>query len=197
MNRLKFFALAAMAFALFATTQAAANVLLNPGFETDAVLDAEPSPLVTDWSAFNGASTASANLAPVRSGIGSLWGPGFGAFSVPGAFQTFPANPGEIWDLQGYFLTPETLPADATNALLKIVWNDARGIAILPVEILIGTDDGPDFPGVASVPRLRRHLHAEHLAFHAGACRRTAGHGYSGLVRALRRPNRSGNCLFR
>jgi hypothetical protein len=80
--------------------------------------------------------------------------PGFGGFSVPGAFQTFPANPGETWDLQGYFLTPETLPADDTNALLKIVWNDELGAAIRPVEILIGTDDGPDFPGVASVPRL-------------------------------------------
>jgi len=154
MNRLKFFALAAMAFALFTTTQAAANVLTNPGFEDDAVLDAEPSPFVNGWSAQNGMSTASANLAPVRSGIGSLWAPGFGAFSVPVAWQNFPANPGEIWDLQGYFLTPETLPADDTNALLKIVWNDELGVAIRPVEILIGTDDGPTFRGVASVPRL-------------------------------------------
>ena len=38
--------------------------------------------------------------------------------------------------------------------LLKIVWNDELGVAIRPVEILIGTDDGPDFRGVASVPRL-------------------------------------------
>ena len=93
MNRLKFLALAAMALALFTTTQAAANLLLNPGFETDAVLDAEPSPFVTDWSAFNGASTASKNLAPARSGIGSLWGPGFGIFrsrSVP----NFSGEPG-------------------------------------------------------------------------------------------------------
>lgn len=154
MNRLMYLALAAMALAQITTTQAAANLLANPGFETDAVFGAEPSPFVTDWSAFNGMSTASADLAPVRSGVGSLWAPGFGAFSVPVAFQNFPANPGEIWDLQGYFLTPETLPADATNALLKIVWNDELGAAIQAGEVLIGTDDGPDFPGVASVPRL-------------------------------------------
>lgn len=153
MNRLKFLALAALALTLFTTTQAAANLFANPGFETDAVLDAEPT-IVTDWITFNGAATASKNLAPARSGIGSLWGPGYGSYSVPGAYQTFPANPGEIWDLQGYFLTPETLPADATNALLKIVWNDENGAAIQAGAIQIGTDDGPDFPGVASVPRL-------------------------------------------
>lgn len=74
----------------------------------------------------------------------------FRSRSVP----NFSGEPGETWDLQGYFLTPETLPADATNALFKIVWNDENGAAILAGEVLIGTDDGPDFPGVASVPRL-------------------------------------------
>src|SRR4029077_2088496 len=70
----------------------AANVLLNPGFETDAVLNSPPVGGATDWSTFGNSSTASSPLDPVHSGIGSLKLAGGGGFGVPGAYQTFPAS---------------------------------------------------------------------------------------------------------
>lgn len=153
MNRLKFVALAAMALTLFATTCASANVLSNPGFEDDAVPDAEPTPFVNGWTAFNGATTASASLDPVRTGIGSLRLAGPGGFTVPGAFQIFPANPGEIWDLQGYMLTPDALPTDITFGLLKIVFGDGTK-DLAPGEILIGQAAPTANPGIESLPFL-------------------------------------------
>ena len=44
----------------------AANILVNPGFETDAVLNAAPVGGATGWTTFGNATTASANLDPVR-----------------------------------------------------------------------------------------------------------------------------------
>lgn len=153
MNRLKFLSLAAMAFALFSATPAAANQLLNAGFETDAVFGAEPFPGALDWNTFGNANTASADLDPVRTGIGSLQLVGGGGFGVPGAFQTFPANPGETWDLQGYMLTENALPANATFGLLKIVWSD--GVSDLPpAAIIFGQADASAFPGIQALPFL-------------------------------------------
>ena len=63
MKCMKFFAPAAIAVALFAATQAAANQLANAGFETDAVLNAAPVPGATGWTTFGpAAGTASAEL---------------------------------------------------------------------------------------------------------------------------------------
>ena len=153
MQRLKLGALVAIVGALVAGNQAAANVLVNPGFETDAVLNAAPVPGATGWNSFGNVNTASANLDPVRSGIGSLQTVGGGGFSVPGAFQTFPASPGEIWDFQGYMLTENALPADATFGLLKIVWSD--GVMDLPPgQINVGQPGPPANPGIESLPFL-------------------------------------------
>jgi hypothetical protein len=126
------------------------NVLTNAGFETDAVLDAPPVLGATDWDAFNGASTASATNNPTRTGIGSLQLPGFGGFGVPGASQTFPASPGQVWDFQGYMLTPDTLPPGATFGLLKIVWSDGT-IDLPPGTVNIGTANFAN-PGIESTP---------------------------------------------
>jgi len=129
------------------------NLLTNGGFETDAVLDAAPVTGATSWDAFNGASTASATNDPTRTGIGSLQLPGVGGFFVPGASQTFAASPGQIWDFQGYMLTPGTLPADATFGLLKIVWSD--GTSDLPASTVnIGSAVGGANPGIESTPFL-------------------------------------------
>jgi hypothetical protein len=153
MNRLSFYALVLMTFALMAVSQAAAqNVILNPGFEADAVVDQPPLiNFATDWTQLfnNAASVSSPDI--VRTGIGSLKLEGGGGFGVPGAFQTFPANPGEIWDLQGYVYVPTALPADATFGLLKIVFGD--GSADLPPgEILIGQAAPAANPGIESLP---------------------------------------------
>lgn len=203
MNRWKFFALAALAAMLCASTQAMANVLANPGFETDAVFGAPPVGGATGWTTFGNATTASANLDPVRSGIGSLRLAGSGGFSVPGAFQTFPASPGEIWDFQGYMLTPSTLPADATFGLLKIVWSN--GVNDLPPgPINIGQPGPPANPGIeslpflnsASIPNVWQFTQAQGVApagtmqvgFFALFVDQSAGIGYFDDLRATRIP---------
>lgn len=145
--------LACTALLAVATTGIAANVLLNPGFETDAVLNNPPVPVATDWTTFNGAKTASSPTDPTRTGIGSLQLPGNGGFGVPGAYQTFPAVPGQLWDFQGYMRATNTLPANATFALLKIVWSD--GITDLqPAGATIGNPLTGGNPGIESTPFL-------------------------------------------
>jgi hypothetical protein len=140
---------------MLAIERASANQLANAGFETDAVLGQEPIPVPSDWSTFGVANAASANLDPVRTGIGSLQLVGAGAFGVPGAFQTLPASPGQVWDLQGYMLTKEALPANATFGLLKIVFGDGVGDLQIPAEnVVAGQADSPDFPGIVALPQL-------------------------------------------
>jgi hypothetical protein len=143
-----------LAVALFAATPAAAQ-LLNPGFETDAVMGQEPVPSVTDWTVAGGgmSSTTSATLDPVRSGVGSLQLVGVGGFGVPVVYQPLPATPGETWDFQGYIRTEEALTA-GTRALLKIVFHDANAVMDLqPGAVNIGMADVPEFPGIVPVPQ--------------------------------------------
>ncbi len=138
--------------ALSAAPQAMAQ-LLNGGFETDAFLDQEPVPFVSDWSGFGGFFTTSANLNPARTGVGALQLVGGGAFGVPGAFQTFPATPGQVWDLQGYMRTNEALPAGATFGLLKIVFGDGA-VDLEPAAVNIGQLGPAANPGVEALPFL-------------------------------------------
>jgi len=147
------FATAVIAVALVAQ-QAAANVLVNGGFETDAVLNAPPVGGATGWTTFGpSATTASANLDPVHAGIGSLRLAGNGNFTVPGANQTFSASPGELWNFEGYMLTPSALPTDATFGLLKIVWSNGV-IDLPPGPITVGQAGPGANPGVESLPFL-------------------------------------------
>ena len=124
--------------------------------QTDAVLNAPPTPTVTSWATFGPIppATASASIDPTRTGIGSLKLSGAGGFGVPGAVQTFPASPGQVWDLQGYTLTPTALPGNDTFGLLKIVYRDGSGqdLPMEPSDVLIGQAAAPDFPGGESLP---------------------------------------------
>lgn len=126
-----------------ATAALAQNVLTNAGFEDG----------VNGWTTFNGAAAGTAPTDPVRTGNGSLMLPGFGGFGVPGAYQTFPASPGELWDFQGYMLTPSTLPGGATFGLLKIVWSDGT-VDIPPGTAIVGNANNGQFPGIESTPFL-------------------------------------------
>src|SRR4051812_806131 len=153
MKRLGFFALVSIGFAVFATPHSAANELLNPGFEADAVMDSPPTPVVSGWSTFGNSNTASASLDPVHTGTGSLRLAGAGSFGVPGAYQILPANPGDVWDLQGYMLTKAPLPADATFGLLKIVWSDGAN-DLDPGTITIGQPGPTGNPGIEAVAHL-------------------------------------------
>jgi hypothetical protein len=147
---------AGLAVILLAAPQASAQ-LLNPGFETDALMDQEPLPFVTDWQIFGGGEkyTASAPTHPVRTGVGSLQLVGLGGFGVPLALQTFPAEPGQVWDLQAYIRVEEALTA-GTRALVKIVFRDLDlAVDLQPAAVNIGVPD-PDgnFPGVIPDPQV-------------------------------------------
>lgn len=130
-----------------------ANQLANSGFEADAVSGAAPVGGATGWNTFGNAATASLPLDPVHSGIGSLKLTGGGGFSVPGANQTFPASEGQVWNFEGYMLTPSSLPADATFGLLKIVWSNGTN-DLPPGQINVGQAGPAANPGVESLPFL-------------------------------------------
>ncbi len=144
-------------------TAYAFNELLNPGFETDAVENQEPVFGATDW--FNQGtgiqSTVSAPLEPVRSGIGSLQLVSeLGGYGVPLMVQTLPAAPGQQWDLQGYMLQKDQLPAGNTFAILKIVFDDGglidpEGLVhdLEPAKVNIGAADAQPYPGIVSAPQ--------------------------------------------
>jgi hypothetical protein len=155
MQRITPWALAVIAIigALSAGSPSAANQLANAGFESGAALGNPPAPGATGWMTFGNANTVSANLDPVRTGVGSLQLVGGGGFGVPGASQTFPASPGQIWDLQGYMLTENALPPDTTFGLLKIVWGNGTN-DLPPAGILIGQAGPAANPGVESLPFL-------------------------------------------
>jgi hypothetical protein len=126
---------------------------MNPGFEADAVLDQPPVPAPTGWTSFGNSNTASATLEPVHTGMGSLQLAGGGGFGVPGSFQTFPAKPGQVWDLQGYMFTKDALPTGATFGLLKIVFGSGSG-DLEPAAITIGQAGPTANPGIEALPFL-------------------------------------------
>jgi PEP-CTERM motif len=142
----------ATALALAAALPAAANVLANPGFEADAATGNPPAPGASGWTTFGLSWTASGPAEPTRNGIGSLRLDGPGSFSVPGAFQAFPATAGQTWDLTGHMLSTGMLPPDATFGLLKIVWSD--GFSFLPPGVvIIGQPNYVDY-GIEALPFL-------------------------------------------
>jgi hypothetical protein len=152
-RKLKWFGGAVLALTCLAATARATNILVNPGFETDAVLNAAPVAGATGWMTFGNAATASAPNDPVLGGIGSLKLAGGGNFSVPGADQSFPASPGQTWDLQGFMLTPATLASNATFGLLKIVFNNGTN-DLPPGAINFGQAGPVANPGIESLPQL-------------------------------------------
>jgi hypothetical protein len=90
-----------------------------------------------------------------RDGAYSLEFTGAGGWSVPQAFQTVPAKPGEEYHLSGYMYTPALLPADATSGFVKIVFRDEFGTDLPPASITIGGPSGdPNYPGAESRPAL-------------------------------------------
>jgi hypothetical protein len=134
----------------------AQNLLLNSGFEDDAVTGAEPVPFATGWNLVNGGtkSTVSAPNSPVHTGTGALELTGPGGYQVPLGLQSFPAEPGQTYDLQGW-IRVNTALTGATRAVLKITFRDLNAAMDLePASVSIGTADTPDFPGILAAPQL-------------------------------------------
>ena len=143
---------AGLVLTLAVATPSSANLLVNPGFETDAVSGAAPVAGATGWD--TSGETASSPMDPVRSGIGSLKLTSNGNFEVPTALQEFPASPGEEYNMNGWMLTPTALPSNITFGLLKIVFRDAAGMDLEPASVSIGQFGPPADPGVESLPFL-------------------------------------------
>jgi hypothetical protein len=127
--------------AVAASTTTLANVLVNPGFETDAGIGNPPTTTVTGWSKGGpvGDILTSSSPGPTHSGIGSLLLGAPAGFAVPVAYQTIAASPGQTWDLSGYMLVTNQLPANSTFGLIKIVWLDAGSNVLTPGSAIIGT----------------------------------------------------------
>jgi hypothetical protein len=118
----------------------ASNLIVNGGFELG-------------WPE-NWATWGSATAMQSHSGSFSLQLSASGGFTVPSAFQTIPASPGDLFNLSGYLLTPAILPGNSTFGLLKIVFKDAGGNDLEPASINIGTAAAGPYFGAESLPVL-------------------------------------------
>jgi hypothetical protein len=116
--------------ALFGTTvpTMAANMLANPGFENPVLVAGDTFGAV-GWTVFGG-GTYTIKLAP-HSGDNAF--KTFGQTS--GAFQDFPAAPGQLWEGSAWILNPSfDAMAGSQIATANIEWRDAGGglISFLP-----------------------------------------------------------------
>ena len=122
MNRILACAVSA-ALALVGTSASveAANLLANPGFE-DPVLTGGDTFGAVDWNVFGG-GTYTIKLAP-HSGDNAF--KTFGQTS--GAYQDFPAAPGQLWQGSAWVLNPSfdaMVPSQIATA--NIEWHDGGG----------------------------------------------------------------------
>lgn len=119
-----------------------ANLLANGDFDSGSTLG---------WTTYGSASSVST---VAQGGSHSLRLATFGGFSVPSAYQTVQASPGEEFNLSGYMYTPAPLPTDQTFGLFKIVFEDHLGNDLSPASISVGTPAAPANPGAESIPVL-------------------------------------------
>lgn len=136
--------IATLTIASMAVSVCAQNLLTNGDFEDGA----------NGWAElFNGAAV---NSDYVRSGASSLMLEGTGAWSVPGAYVSLPANPGDVFNFQGYLGVDTQLvdPGALMVGLFKIVWSDGSSDLdpLVPDTALIGTPLTGTDPGIEATP---------------------------------------------
>lgn len=127
MRALRFGIAAAAAAAMGAAGTASANVLVNPGFESPAIVPpaVEYGGAGDGWTAFNAVFTVSSAVVTPNSGDQCLKTFGGGA---NGAFQEFPASPGEIWNGGVWMLNSSSdLMANGQVAAVNIEWHKSNG----------------------------------------------------------------------
>ena len=106
---------------------AAPNLLIDPGFEAQTTSPTNDG--VAGWTLFNGAAF-STDVA--RTGTHSM--KDFGNGSVPGSFETFPASPGQQFELTGFGLTPTVLAGNPGFGILQVAYFDSAGNNLGTVE---------------------------------------------------------------
>jgi hypothetical protein len=115
----------------------AANVLINPGFETGTAVGNGDVGGAPGWSAFgNTFNVSSPNPTPVGPHSGTGAEKEFGTFpGVSGVFQTFPTTPGSAWSLSGFGLNASSDAMQADNfGTLKISFQDAGNNELLGID---------------------------------------------------------------
>jgi hypothetical protein len=118
---------------LAATSAWATNLITDPGFESQTVA---PNPDPTNapgWSTFNGAAFSN-SAAPAHTGSWVMSMPaGKGGFTVPGAFESFAASPGQTYTLSGWVYTPSTLtPLENDFAILQLAYFTGSALNATP-----------------------------------------------------------------
>ncbi len=106
------------------STTSRANLLVDPGSEGSVTSPSGNG--VGGWTFFNG-GVFSTDFAHSGTNANKLAGPG--GFTVPGAYQTFPASAGQIFTMTAFGLTP-TVPGTNVNtwgALQITYWSGPAG----------------------------------------------------------------------
>lgn len=128
------------------TTTPGTNLLANPGFEFGT----------TDWDLNLSDGSAAASSAYAHGGSDSLVidSTGAGDWASPNASQSFPAIPGDVFNMQGYMLNPAASPITGSSfGLFKIEFRDSGGTPLEPI-VEIGSSAGAPWYGAESTPFL-------------------------------------------
>lgn len=147
MRALRFGTVAAVAAALGLAASASANLLTNPGFESPAIVPPPPEygGAGDGWTSFNAVFTVNSDVVTPHSGNQALKTFGGGA---NGAFQQFPALPGQTWNGGVWMLNSSVDPmANGQVAAVNIEWikADNTNSDIIPF-ISNGTFTAADAP---------------------------------------------------
>ncbi|MBC8206050.1 MAG: tandem-95 repeat protein [Kiritimatiellales bacterium] len=121
------------------------NLLTNAGFESST----------TGWTLTGG--SAAASTAYARNGSDSLLIDSTGAsqWSSPNVSQTFSADPGDVFNFQGYMLNGDGTPISGSSfGLFKIEFRDSGGTALEPASVEVGTSANAPYYGAESTPHL-------------------------------------------
>lgn len=102
-----------------ATMSAHANLLVDPGAESQISTPNPATGYGQGWSLFNGAAFSTT---VAQSGTWSMACNGPGGFSVPGAYQQFAATAGQVFTLSGFGLTTAALTPDASFGVLQLTY---------------------------------------------------------------------------
>ena len=147
--------LVCVAICALVSTTSKANLLTDPGAEQE-ISAPNPNPTaIPGWAFYNGASFLTTVNA--HSGTNVVYTPGGGGgYSVPGAFQNFPAAAAQTFTLSGWVYTPNLLVSNSNDfAILQLqYWSDnaysvADGGA---VGVNVGTPIGPG-PTTVGLPQ--------------------------------------------
>jgi len=129
------------------TTTPGVNLLANPGFESGT----------TDWDMTLSGGSAFASSAYAHGGTDSLVidSTSAGDWAAPNVLQSFPASPGDVFNLQGYMLNPASSPITGGSfGLFKIEFRDSGGTVLDPASIDVGTAATSPYFGAESTPLL-------------------------------------------